>query len=73
MEKVQKVVIDKQRCKGCKLCVNVCPVEIIEMSDEVNDFGYHPAQVKNQKKCLSCGNCARICPDLAIKVFKKDE
>ncbi|MFW5980830.1 MAG: indolepyruvate ferredoxin oxidoreductase subunit alpha [Halanaerobiaceae bacterium] len=73
MEQVKKVIIDKERCKGCKLCLSVCPVEIIQLSDDTNSYGYNTAEVIEQKECLSCGNCARICPDLAIKVFKESK
>ena len=72
VEQTQKVVIDKERCKGCELCKEVCPVDIIQMSDDTNSFGYNTAEVIEQKECISCANCAEICPDLAIKVFKEN-
>ncbi len=69
-ETEKKVIIDREKCKGCRLCVNVCPVNIIKMSDKINSHGYHPAEIIKQEKCISCASCAIICPDVAVKVFK---
>lgn len=30
------VVIDKERCKGCNLCVVACPVQVLALAGEVN-------------------------------------
>ena len=35
--------IDTDHCKGCGLCVNVCPKNVLEISNEVNVKGYFPA------------------------------
>ena len=72
-EAEKKVVIDSERCKGCELCVGVCPVEIIRMVEEINVHGYHFAEVNKQSKCISCGRCATICPDMAIEVYKVED
>jgi 2-oxoglutarate ferredoxin oxidoreductase subunit delta len=67
-----KVVFDSERCKGCELCVNVCPVHIIELSKELNSKGYNYSQIKNgsDDKCIACGFCGMTCPDFVIKVEK---
>lgn len=67
-----KVVFREDRCKGCGLCIEVCPVKIIEFDEKLNTKGYHPATVKgnNMEKCIACASCARICPDVVIKVEK---
>ena len=67
---MEKINIDSQKCKGCRLCVTVCPLDIIEMSDKRNEKGYCPAVVTDKDKCISCGRCAEICPDLAIKIYE---
>lgn len=72
MEKLEKIVFDEEKCKGCELCTTVCPVNIIKMSDHINSHGYHPAEVTEQEKCLSCGLCAQICPDIVITVYKEE-
>lgn len=39
---VARVTFDEELCKGCELCVSVCPVKIILMDrDRVNKNGYH--------------------------------
>ena len=35
------VVIDKERCKGCNLCVVACPVQVLALAGEVNGKGYN--------------------------------
>lgn len=33
------VVIDKERCKGCEVCVVTCPTETLALAIEVNSKG----------------------------------
>ncbi|MFP4662154.1 MAG: 4Fe-4S binding protein [Halanaerobiales bacterium] len=68
----EKLIFKVERCKGCKLCINVCPVSILEMSDQINHKGYHPVKVFDIEKCISCGLCALVCPDLVIEVYKEE-
>ncbi|NLY97064.1 MAG: 4Fe-4S dicluster domain-containing protein [Clostridiaceae bacterium] len=66
-----KVFFREDRCKGCELCVSVCPKKIVIMrEDRLNEKGYHPAGVIEQDKCISCAFCATICPDTVIRVEK---
>jgi len=37
------VTIDIEGCKGCVLCVDVCPPRVLEMSEDVNAKGFAPA------------------------------
>ncbi|HHU98020.1 MAG: 4Fe-4S binding protein [Clostridiaceae bacterium] len=56
-------------CKGCGLCVAVCPKKIIFLDESItNRKGYHPATVKDMDQCIGCANCARMCPDSIITV-----
>jgi len=63
-----QVVIDRDRCKGCELCMHACPQEIIAMSKEINVKGYFFAEVVDQPRCIGCRLCAIVCPDVAIEV-----
>ena len=66
------VVIDVDRCKGCGLCVQVCPVGILQLSpDTFNAKGYHPVIVTEMEKCTGCASCARICPDVVFTVYRQ--
>lgn len=67
-----RVTFREERCKGCGLCISVCPKKIIEFSEKLNVKGYHPAVVKEEKmkECIGCASCARICPDVVITIEK---
>jgi 2-oxoglutarate ferredoxin oxidoreductase subunit delta len=39
-------VIDRERCKGCGLCVEFCPFGHLRVDEELNLAGYHPAEVE---------------------------
>lgn len=66
-----KVTFDESRCKGCMLCVPVCPKNIVKMAtDRINEKGYHPATVVDMDKCIGCAFCAMMCPDVVIEVEK---
>jgi len=64
-----KIIIDSERCKGCTLCVTVCPKNVISISEKANSKGYFPAQ-STGPDCTGCTNCAVICPDCAIEVYR---
>jgi len=61
-----EIHIIKDRCKGCAFCVEYCPKDVLEISEEFNSKGYHPPYVKNEDECVSCGLCEMICPEFAI-------
>lgn len=66
-----KLTIRSDRCKGCGLCVSVCPKKILQLSATVfNKKGYNPVECTDQASCLGCAMCATVCPDVVIKVEK---
>ncbi|HCC32847.1 MAG TPA: hypothetical protein DEQ28_02945 [Clostridiales bacterium] len=71
MEK--RAVFDEERCKGCELCIEVCPEGIVHLAGHLNRKGFHPATVTEQERCTGCMFCARMCPDLAITVYRPDK
>lgn len=63
------VTFNQDRCKGCGLCIEVCPVKILEIDKtNINKKGYNPATVLDVEKCIGCTNCATMCPDEVIAV-----
>ncbi|MBK8808885.1 MAG: 4Fe-4S binding protein [Bacteroidales bacterium] len=57
-------------CKGCELCVNACPFNVLQLSDQVNAKGYHPSMMVNPESCTGCASCAMVCPDSVITVYR---
>ena len=62
--------IDNELCKGCGLCVSVCPKNVLEISDQVNSMGYFPAYQAHPEDCIFCALCCIMCPDVAISITK---
>lgn len=61
-----KVEVNNAWCKGCSLCVGVCPKTVLSLSDRLK------AEATKQEDCIGCRQCENICPDLAITV-KEDK
>lgn len=64
------VTINRERCKGCYLCVRSCPFKVLETDPQMNSFGIHPAFFKVADKCTACTSCFQVCPDAAIEVYE---
>ncbi len=58
-----KVIIDKEKCTGCKICVNVCPQIILEVVDKI-------CHVKDIDHCMGCFGCEIECKEGAIKLLR---
>lgn len=54
-------IYKKNKCMGCRSCVEACPQGAIELSAE----GIRPAK---GRECLRCGRCAAECPTLALEM-----
>lgn len=63
--KVDRIEINEKWCKGCEICVELCPTQVLEMVD-------FKAAVKELEKCIGCMQCELRCPDFAIVVFKDE-
>lgn len=65
-----KLVFRTNRCKGCELCVQACPMNVLAIDTEnVNAKGYHPIGAVDPDKCTGCASCALMCPDGIINVY----
>jgi 2-oxoglutarate ferredoxin oxidoreductase subunit delta len=56
-----KIILDESACDGCGLCVDFCPVGVLEMNDGL------PKVVK-LKACYDCGTREDLCPGDGIHV-----
>ncbi|OQX93315.1 MAG: 2-oxoacid:acceptor oxidoreductase [Tenericutes bacterium 4572_104] len=67
-----KVTFDDERCKGCLLCVEACPQNILYQDmNTLNKNGYNIIKVSEPDKCIGCAFCAMMCPDSVITVEVK--
>ena len=62
-----KASTDTDLCKGCRLCVGICPKHAITALDTVNKKGYKIISV-DQGLCIGCGLCYKICRDNVFTV-----
>ncbi|MCK9216757.1 MAG: 4Fe-4S binding protein [Firmicutes bacterium] len=66
-EVTEKLVINKEWCKGCGICVSFCPKNVLTLKDGKVD-------IADIEKCIECGQCELRCPDYAIYLRgKKNE
>jgi len=72
-----KLTINEERCKGCNLCVLVCPYSIFREGSAPNIRGIFVPELDRPERCPNCrlqklygrrlcGVCQMICPDQAI-------
>ena len=68
------IEVNELYCKGCGLCVSVCPQDAMALDmDHLTPKGYHPAHMVIPEACTGCGICANVCPDAAITVYRYDQ
>ena len=52
---MEKMQVRFERCKGCGLCVTVCPKQIVALQKEHrNEKGYFTAVCTDQDACIRC-------------------
>ena len=59
----ERILVYDPWCKGCAICVDVCPPDCLEMSGPV-------PRLVDSDACTSCGMCEYLCPDFAIVVLQ---
>ena len=64
----EAILIDEQYCKGCFLCIAVCPKKVLARGDKRSRAGYSMPRVENLEECISCALCEMTCPDMALTV-----
>ncbi|MFQ5614877.1 MAG: ferredoxin family protein [Anaerolineales bacterium] len=63
-----RVHIIPDRCKGCNICIEFCPNEVLQESKTTNGKGYHYPEVVfgKEENCVHCEFCTLVCPEFAI-------
>jgi len=51
--------VAEEKCTGCNVCVEKCPVYAISMENE-------KARI-NMEECIRCGTCHSVCPNEAVR------
>ena len=67
-----KNICERNKCIGCGVCANSCPVNAIKMVKDEAGFNYPKIDLD---KCIHCNKCRHICPILNKKEnveFKKE-
>lgn len=55
-----KVQVDLEKCTGCGICVEICPVNAVELKK---------GKAMISDECVVCGQCLAQCPDNAISLI----
>ncbi len=73
---MMRIRINPDYCKGCNLCIEICPRKVFEKGDEPSDRGYIQPKIVHEDGCpnydrkreqdMICELCILICPDQAI-------
>jgi len=64
------LALDEEECKGCGLCVEACPPDVLYLAEYLNHYGLHPVAYRGAG-CTGCGICFFACPEPgAITVFR---
>lgn len=60
-----RIVIDREWCKGCGICIAFCPNEVYGLGPD------EKAVVLRPENCNACGMCELRCPDIAIALVEE--
>jgi len=57
---MQQIIIDKEKCTGCGVCVEICPYQAIVLVDNCAEYVL--------EDCFLCGHCQAACPVDAVRI-----
>ena len=62
-----KIVVDPEKCDGCRDCILICPLKVYEVQKSGGRGISVPVDIES---CcgLSCSQCAIFCKNSAIKI-----
>jgi 2-oxoglutarate ferredoxin oxidoreductase subunit delta len=65
--KLKEHHINHEWCKGCGICVEFCPKNVLALNDQ------DKAVAVRLEDCIACRLCEYRCPDLAISIVCEGE
>ena len=71
-----ELVVDHEKCCGCKICETICPREAISLSEAglvEGQLSERPRLDIDDKLCSFCGECVVLCPTHALSMTVNGE
>ncbi|MHA1144250.1 MAG: 4Fe-4S binding protein [Candidatus Helarchaeota archaeon] len=69
-EKKKALALQFDRCKGCGICIEICPRKILTEGKELNTKVQYPPVLVEGGVCTFCRECELICPDFALYILE---
>ena len=63
MSALPMITVDPQKCCHDGLCLNDCPMSLLEMKNNLPAF-----RENAEKDCIACGHCMAVCPKGALSL-----
>ena len=57
-----RIEIHEEACRGCEMCVEICPTEVFVFDDDAAKV-----RLKEAEDCIACLSCKYICPSGALE------
>ncbi|MBM4332739.1 MAG: 4Fe-4S dicluster domain-containing protein [Deltaproteobacteria bacterium] len=71
--RITGIILDDRFCKGCNLCLHVCPKKLFSRGEKRSRGGYRMPEVLLSGECSGCLLCEMTCPDLALTVVREEK
>lgn len=59
MNEILSAEIDRGKCTGCGICVDICPLDCFRLDEDEKAF-------MEYDECWYCGSCILDCPENAM-------